>query len=176
MSPRCGRSCCSDLGQRLPAACLVAWGESGSLAPRGRLVRPVRFVTRFGVAQRPGRAQRRPAPAFSPSLWVCPWDASCAWSHSRTRPRARPPSCGTAASRPSPRVLSAQRPHVQMTLRCVNRPRLPFIVDMWVLCTLGLLQILLMTVCVQVFAWAYIFIPFGFMPRHEMGGLYSNLC
>ena len=31
-----------------------------------------------------------------------------------------------------------------------------------------------MTVCVQVFAWAYIFIPFGFMPRNEMDGLCGN--
>ena len=67
MSPRRGRSCRGDLGQRLRAACLVSWGESGSLAPRGRLVRAVRFVTWFRVAQRPGRAQPCPAPSLLPS-------------------------------------------------------------------------------------------------------------
>lgn len=105
MSLRRGRSCCGDLGQRLRAACLVTWGEPGSLAPRRRLVWPVRFVTWFRVAQRPGRVQPRPAPSLLPfsSGSACgtfpvpgvtaPHSPGCGCLHVAQRPQGRPLWC-----------------------------------------------------------------------------------
>ena len=121
--------------------------------------------------------ERSPAlpPAFSPPLLGLPVGRFlCLESQPHTALGVAAFMRHSVLSAVPSRAVRAASSYVQMTLCCVNRPRLPFIVDMWVVCTLGLLQMLLMTVCVQVFAWSYIFIPFGFMPGDEMDGLYSN--